>query len=283
MYKMLISAIAIILISFQSVAAGSTGILCIGADIKSQEKDRIYKELNINANAECVTLDHKEEKNYLPGVSSQSINSKASVCSYVVNNNSEGLRIYTKNIAYVTPEMIASSMITAGIKDVDLKVISPYSISGSTAVISIIKAYEKLEGSDISKDVKIAAAEELVFMGDLGQKIGMQKSLQFTNEIKKAVVKDKTADINAIKKIISNNEKRFNISLDDMEKKSIISIMDRVRKSDLSENQIAAQQKNFSTYFNDFSETTVKTGFLRTIIHRLLYFLKEVSMYFTKK
>ncbi|HBM80325.1 MAG TPA: hypothetical protein DD426_05730, partial [Clostridiaceae bacterium] len=190
---------------------------------------------------------------------------------------------YTKNIAYVTPEMIASSMITAGIKDVDLKVISPYSISGSTAVISIIKAYEKLEGSDISKDVKIAAAEELVFMGDLGQKIGMQKSLQFTNEIKKAVVKDKTADINAIKKIISNNEKRFNISLDDMEKKSIISIMDRVRKSDLSENQIAAQQKNFSTYFNDFSETTVKTGFLRTIIHRLLYFLKEVSMYFTKK
>jgi uncharacterized protein YpuA (DUF1002 family) len=256
-----------------------------GADLNIDEKESIIKLLGVPDSTPGVGYTFDEENKYLAAVIKEDrLGSKAVIAAYVEGSGEgQGINVDISNLSYTTPEMITGAMITAGIKDVSVKIASPYMVSGSSSLIPIIKAYEKLTGQLISDEAKMTASSELAVMSTMGLKMGMQKSMQFMTEVKKEVIKDAPSDAVGLTKIIEEQEARFNIKLDDEEKNNMVYIMEKIVHLDLALDSISVQQKNISSYVNDLSKTAYENGFLEILRFKVMMVLKKVSMFFKNR
>ena len=73
-----------------------------------------------------------------------------------------GLKVATINITWVTKEMYANTLLTAGVKDAEVTVAAPFPVSGTAALTGIIKAFETATETKLSPDRVDAATEELI-------------------------------------------------------------------------------------------------------------------------
>ena len=59
-------------------------------------------------------------------------------------DDGNGVNVTTQNISYCTSGMYRNALITAGIKNADVKVAGPFKISGTAALVGVMKAYEEV-------------------------------------------------------------------------------------------------------------------------------------------
>lgn len=276
------SIVVLYMISCSAYAYGS-GVICFGADIKESEKQEILSLLNTGSNIDETLMTKDDESKFFPDGGKQgTISGKSAVYAYVASAaENQGIKVRTFSITYVTPEMITESMITAGIKDIEVKTGGPYEISGYSSLPAIITAFEKMTGEKLPDELKLAGCRELQELGILGQKFGMQKSVQFINEIELEILKKQEHSEDGIKRIIAGQEKRFSIDLDDTGSGNIIYIMDAVSHSGLTYKTLQVQQKNIINYLNDQSNTADKKSIIEIMVDKILFFLKKISILFT--
>ena len=70
-------------------------------------------------------------------------------------DDGNGVNVTTQNISYCTSGMYRNALITAGIKNADVKVAGPFKISGTAALVGVMKAYEEMTGKKIPEKRKL--------------------------------------------------------------------------------------------------------------------------------
>ncbi len=216
----------------------------LGADLTDSQKQEMLKYFGVTKEeANVLEVNSDEEAKYLKGVATEKqLGTRSISCSYVEPTNEGGLKISTHNIYWVNESMIRNALITAGIKNANVKAAAPFNVSGTAALTGILKGFENSTGGKkIDENKKEAANAELVTTGNLGEKIGQDKAAGLVNEVKKEVVKEKPKNEEQVEKIVKDVTGKYNYNLSDADIKNLTSLMNKINGLNLNFNDLKSQ------------------------------------------
>ncbi len=228
-------------------------IISYGKDLTAEERILIFREMPLpddvtSEDIKSIEVTNEEEWKLLKGlVPDNEIGTKAISSVYVEKLNSgEGLKLETKNLTFVTPQMMANALVTAGVRDARIYATAPREVSGTAALTGIYKAIETLTGKALASDAKQLAARELVQTGNLGERVGKEKAVILVERSKERIIEAKNVTTKAIEEIVSDTAKEQNITLTEAEKKELIEILIQVKQLKLDVDELKTQLKNFA-------------------------------------
>ena len=194
--------------------------LALGADLTVSQKKKVLELLDLDDNSDykVITVTNKDDGN--------------------------GVNVTTQNISYCTSGMYRNALITAGIKNADVKVAGPFKISGTAALVGVMKAYEEMTGKKIPEKSKDAATDELITTGEVAENIGSDDAEKLIADVKQKVAKDNLSSPSEIKQAIEESAKDLNINLSDADREKIQSLMDKISGLDLNVSQLKEQAKD---------------------------------------
>ncbi|MBV7274569.1 DUF1002 domain-containing protein [Clostridium thailandense] len=280
--KLLVAAFAIstvIAVPLQRVHADAYKVVTLGADLTDAQKQDMLKYFGVNKNeANVLDVNRDEEIKYLANIASEKeIGTKSISCSYVEPTNSGGLNISTHNIYWVSDSMIKNALITAGIKNANVKAAAPFNVSGTAALTGILKGFENSSaGTKIDENKKKTANEELMVTGNLGEKIGQDKAAGLINEVKTEVVKDKPKSDEEVKKIVNDvvSGYKYKLSQDDIDK--ITNLMKNINSLNLNFNDLKDQLNSVKSHLQSVLQSDEAKGFFAKLWAAISSFFSNI-------
>lgn len=269
----------VISIAGNRVYADSYKVVTLGGNLTNSQKEDMLKYFGVSRqDADVIEVNIDEEKKYLSDVaSSDQIGTKSISCAYVEPTTGGGLNVYTHNISWVSSSMIKNALITAGVKNANVKAAAPFTVSGTAALTGILKGYEtSSSGSKIDENKKKVANDELMTTGDIGDKIGKDKAAGLMNDIKKQVVQDKPKTEAGVKKIVENVTNNYNINLSDGDINKITSVMNKINGLNLNFGEIQGQLNGVTNQLKDKLSTPEAQGFFSKIGNAIKSFFANI-------
>ncbi|MBV4445895.1 DUF1002 domain-containing protein [Clostridium tyrobutyricum] len=269
----------VISIAGDKVYADSYKVVTLGGNLTSSQKEDMLKYFGVSRqDADVIEVNIDEEKKYLSDVaSSDQIGTKSISCAYVEPTTGGGLNVSTHNISWVSSSMIKNALITAGVKNANVKAAAPFTVSGTAALTGILKGYENSSsGSKIDENKKKVANDELMTTGDIGDKIGKDKAAGLMNDIKKQVVQDKPKTEAGVKKIVENVTNNYNINLSDGDINKITSVMNKINGLNLNFGEIQGQLNGVTNQLKDKLSTPEAQGFFSKIGNAIKSFFANI-------
>lgn len=259
-----IAFLAALMLAFTTIfaSADSFKTVSIGADLSEQQKQKMLDVFGVSEeDALIVTVTNDEERSYLSGIAPESkIGSKAISCSYVEpQGEGSGLQVMVKNLTWVTEDMIANSLATAGVKDAKVVAAAPFNVSGTAALTGIMMGFEKATGEKLDVDAKDAANREMITTGELGEELGKDNAVKLMNEIKQEVIKNNLSSPDDIRTIIQKVADHYGVTLSEDQINQIIDVMQRISKLDIDINDISNQLKNMGDKLQTLIEESEET------------------------
>ncbi|APM39339.1 DUF1002 domain-containing protein [Clostridium kluyveri] len=257
------------------VQADAYKVVTLGGNLTEQQKNDMLEYFKVNKQeVNVIEVNIDEEKKYLGDVaSSEQIGTKSISCAYVEPTSSGGLQVSTNNIYWVSSSMIKNALITAGIKNANVKASAPFNVSGTAALTGILKGFENsTAGNKIDEETKKVANDELVTTGNLGDKIGKDEAAGLINEIKTEVVKENPKTEGEIKNIVQNvvNNYNFNLSSEDVDK--IVSLMSKINGLNLNFSDLKDQLNSVASQLKGSISSEEAKGFFAKIIEAIKNF-----------
>lgn len=156
------------------------------------------------------------------------------------------------NITEVTSEMYANALLTAGVEDATVEVVSPVKVSGHSALTGIYKAYD-VEGEQLDKERMELANEELDVATDLAKKEGMsqEKVSELLTEIKKDIAEQNPATKEDVEKIVKEQLDKLEISLSDADRQLLINLFEKMRDLNINFDQVKNQLEDIASKVKD--------------------------------
>ena len=261
------------------VQADAYKVVTLGGNLTEQQKNDMLEYFKVNKQeVNVIEVNIDEEKKYLGDVaSSEQIGTKSISCAYVEPTSSGGLQVSTNNIYWVSSSMIKNALITAGVKNANVKAAAPFNVSGTAALTGILKGFENsTAGNKIDEETKKVANDELVTTGNLGDKIGKDEAAGLINEIKTDVVKEKPKTEGEIKNIVQNvvNNYNFNLSSQDVDK--IVSLMSKINGLNLNFSELKDQLNNVTDQLKGSISSEEAKGFFSKIIEAIKNFFSSL-------
>lgn len=251
--------------------------LALGADLNASQKKKVLELLNIDNDSDykVITITNKDEHNYLDSYLSQSVIGTKALSSVIVEqtDDGDGVKVSTKNISYCTAGMYRNALITAGIKDANVKVAGPFKISGTAALVGVMKAYEEMTGKKISEKSKDAATDELITTGEVAKNIGSDDAEKLIADVKQKVAEDNLSSSSEIKKAIDESADDLNVNLSEADREKIQRLMDKISDLDLNVSQLKEQAK-------DLYDKLDKSGFFDKVAAFFKSVIKWISNLF---
>lgn len=283
--SMLIITSILITLMPLGVLADQADVVIFGADITQSQRQEMLKIFNVNENDVMIlTVTNDEEREYLEGlVPEQQIGTRAISSAYVkLAPENSGIKVETYNITWVTKEMYANAMVTAGIEDAEVIAAAPFKVSGTAALTGIMKAFEKASGKKLSQEAKKTASEELVLTGDLGEEIGKDKAAKLVQDVKRQVVKQKIKNPEDIRNVIKKIAAELDIELTEEQINQIMDLMKRISKLDLDINKISKQLDKISSTLGDVKKTVEENkGLIQKILDAINHFFRWLQSVFS--
>ena len=158
-------------------AAGDVKI-SLGADLTAQQQEEVLSLLSVSeaelAESDVIYVTNEEEHAYLDSyVDYDTIGDAALSSSKVVlKEEGHGITVTTYNINYCTTGMYQNALITAGVEDADVYVAGPEKMSGTAALIGIMKAYDAAADGSLNEENIDAATQELAVTSEIAQATG---------------------------------------------------------------------------------------------------------------
>ncbi|HHU33126.1 MAG: DUF1002 domain-containing protein [Zhaonellaceae bacterium] len=282
-FKKIITSLLImtLLITGQSLAvlAGNTQVVSLGADLSAEQKEAILKEFGVSENeVNIIEVSIQDVQKYLKGASKSQIGTKAISSAYVkLLPEGEGLFVDTHNVTAVSKEMYANAMVTAGVKDAEVKVAAPFKVTGTTALTGIMMAFEEATGKKLDDAAKETANEELELTQNIGDEIGKEKATELIQKVKREILKQKIETPEDMRQVIINIANELNIKLTDEQVDQILKLMEKISKLDLNVDTIVKQldkiSKNLEIVKNTLKENK---GLFQRIIDAILGWLRNI-------
>ena len=224
-------------------------ILALGSDLTDAQEAALRKYFNApdGTNTIYVTdeviikqlgLDPNDPANYAGGCYS-------SAYVKLLDDNS-GINVKATNLTEVTESMLMNALITSGITAADVKVSSPFKVTGTSALSGILAGVEEVGGFEISLKQKEAAQKEIETTVKVGDEIGSEEASTIINDIKTEVIKEQPKTEEEIKKIVENITKQYNVNISINAKDSIVNLMSHVNDLGLDYSELKSSLKEAS-------------------------------------
>ena len=273
-------------LAFADAVAGDT-VVTFGANLTTQQRDTLLKEMNVGNNVQTITVTNEEEHKYLGKyMSKATIGTRAiSSARITIAESGKGIGVKTNNITAITEAMYANAAITAGIKDADIFVDAPFKVSGTAGLTGIIKAFEAVTGKKLDENQKLVANEEMVRTSEIGNLIkDPDKAAQFMNRVKEEVAKKNPQSTEDYKNIIINVSNEFNINLNPQTIEKLVDFTKNFSSLNIDWNSIQNQLSNLrgtiSDVLNDPQTQDILhkvSGWLATVFTAIGDFFKSFS------
>ncbi|MDN3016645.1 DUF1002 domain-containing protein [Neobacillus drentensis] len=287
MKKILILLMAAIMFTFpiQSFADLAEGdmIVTLGENLTAEQKDALLAEMNAPKDVQIVTVSNQEEHQYLGKYVAKSlIGTKAiSSSSITIAPKGAGITVKTKNINWVTDEMFVNALITAGVKDANIYITAPISVSGTAALTGIIKAYEISADKTIPEEVKQAANQEMVETAKLGDSIGEKNAAALIAKVKEEIAKNKPKNDAELRSIIEQAAKELNITLTEEQMKRLIDLFNKLKGLDIDWNQVGDQLNKAKDRISKFLQSEEGQGFLEKLKQFFISLIDAIKSLFS--
>lgn len=221
-----------------------------------------------------VSVTGQDNANYIGGNPDSNMYSSARI---VLEDKGKGITINMvtpANITEVSSDMYANALLTAGIEDATVDVVSPVKVSGHSALAGIYKVYD-VEGVELDKERMELADEELGIATDLADKEGMsqEKVSELLTEIKKAIADQKPATKEDVEKIVKEQLDKLGLSLNEADRQMLINLFEKMRDLDIDFGKVKDQLENIATSIKDkVDDLGLDAGFWEKVVN----FFKDI-------
>lgn len=284
MKKKILSILLVVtfFIGIMPMAAFADGadVVSFGADISTAQQDQLLKIFGVTRDqVEIIEVTNQDERNLLQGVATeQQIGTRAISSAYVgLLDEGSGIQVETHNITWVSVEMYANAMSTAGVEDAEVIVAAPFNVSGTAALTGIMMAFETATGKKINKNAKEAANEEIIVTGDMGDDIGKDKAAELIQGIKHEITKQDIKTPEDMRRVIVDVAKQLNIELTDAQIDQILNLMEKISKLDLNVDKISQQLEKIGVNLDSVKKTVEENkGILQKILDAITSFFRGI-------
>ncbi|OZU86999.1 hypothetical protein CIL03_19145 [Virgibacillus indicus] len=187
-----------------------------------------------------------------------------------------------ENITEVTSEMYANALLTAGVENATVDVVSPVKVSGHSALTGIYKAYDA-EGVELDKERMELADEELGVATDLAEKEGMsqEKVSELLTEIKKQIAEQNPATKEDVEKIVKEQLDKLEISLSEADRQMLIDLFEKMRDLNIDFDKVKNQLEDLATTITDKAEELgLDAGFWEKVANFFSDFFSQLGNFF---
>lgn len=261
-------------------------VVTLGEDLNVSQKNALLSEMNTSEkDATIYYVSNQEEHQYLGKyMSPAKIGTKALSSSKItIGEDGSGLKVETKNINWVSEDMYKNALMTAGVKDADIYVTAPFSVSGTGALTGLLKAYESSADVTISEEAKDAANQELVQTAELGEKVGNEKATDLINLIKLKMSENAPKNDEELSKLIDEAAKELNINLTDAEKEGLIQLFNKMKDMNIDFSKLGDQLGDAKEKFDKFLSDPETQGWIEKIGDFFKDLIDAIKDLFTSK
>ena len=277
----------------ESAAAEGTAptertVVVLGADLTPSQRQEVLRLLGLDPatwDGEPLVLTHQEEValvgDYVPR---EQLGSRA-ISSVRVEPAApgSGIRVETKHITWVPPEMYAEALATAGVKDAVVYVAAPFDVSGTAALAGIYKAYEISAGTTLDAERKDLGAQEIGVMVRIAQEIGSpEKASQFLSLLKERMAEHPPTSRDEILALIRQLEQDLGIQLSDALREELATLVEKLRDAGIDWQAVTAQLQQVREQVNRFlgEDTPIIRDFFNRVWDWVLQVVDAIRSWF---
>ena len=210
--------------------ADASKVVTLGADLTDEQKNTMMNYFKADASqVQVISVTNQDEHDLLGKyIPSEQIGTRTLSCAYVKPTQSGGIKVRTANLNYVTCNMIATALSTAGVTNCEVVAACPYEVSGTGALTGVMKAYESASGQELDSTKKDLAANEVVVTGDVAQQVGQDNATNIINQAKMQIIGDNIQNADEIYNIVYNIAEQNGVSLSQDEIDTIVSLLQQI-------------------------------------------------------
>ena len=257
--------------------AGEAGtkVVSLANDNTPSQREEILNHFNVSEedpDVQFITTTIEEEYEYLGDVAGPEIIGTRTMSSAFLEilPEGEGISVETHNITWVTKEMYASALVTAGVNDASISAASPVPVSGTGALTGVIKAFEAATGETLSEENKKAAHEELVILQELTEEDEDDERInRLIQEAKEEILNRRPLDADEIEEIIRRLADELNVELTEQQITRITNFLIQFNHIDVDLDQLRDQIERLA------ENPAVRTFFSR-VIDQVISWLQEI-------
>lgn len=247
--------------SAEKSAPQSKPYLALGQDLSQEQLATVLSLMGLAgqdlSTYNIVYITNAMEHQYLDQYVDPAVIGTRALSSVLVRQAPEGygVQVKTQNINYCTVGMYRNALLTAGVKNADIMVVGPTSISGTAALIGALKAYEDMSGNKVTEDAIDTALNELVTTGEISEALGDSEQVSELIAFIKAELAGK--DLNTEEEIdeaVREAAKKYGANLTEEEIKKIVDLMLKIKELGLDYGTLLEQAEDlYSKFGTDFS------------------------------
>lgn len=209
-------------------------VVTLGENLSEDQRALMYEYFGVSADeVHTIIVTHQDEVNYMSGIAtSAQIGATTNSCAYVEPTESGGIKVKTANLNFVTSEMIASTLTTAGMENCNVVAACPFEVSGTGALTGIIMAYESASGDVLDAGKKEAAMTEMVLLGELAEVVGEETATELLNIAKTEIIDKGITDATEIGAIVDDVAADYGVTLTEDQRSQIVSFLQMMSKYD---------------------------------------------------
>ena len=229
-------------------------IVVYGGTLSEDQRNEVRKTLEVNDPDAVVEYDvtGQDVVNYINGDANARLFSSAKIVRQEEGNGLTINIVTPENITEVSSDMYANALLTAGVSDATVDVVSPVKVSGHSALTGIYKAYDA-EGIVLDKERMEIANEELGVATSLADSEGMsqEKVSQLLTEIKQMIADQNPATREDVEQIVSEQLQNLEITLNEADRQMLIDLFDKMRNIDIDFGAVKTQLEDIASSISD--------------------------------
>lgn len=256
-------------------------IVTLGESLSASQRDWVLERVEAPAGIEPIITTAADEDKYLGDAVPQAQRGGGMYSSARIKlTDGTGLDIKTENVTWVTEDMYANALVTAGVTDADIYITSPIRVTGTSALTGIMKAYDQTAaetGIQLSEERKDLAQEELAVTSEIGKTVGQEDVAELMNEIK-AEIANKAPETNIeIRDIVIQVLNQNNVQLSDTQLTQLTTLFENMQQANLDWGAISNGLQGAGQDVQAFLETEEVQGFFARLFEALSNFFKSLT------
>lgn len=257
--------------------------ITLGEDLTSEQREELLKRMDVTADVDTLYVTNEEEHTYLGDyISARQIGNRALSSSKItIGESGTGIHVKSDRINWVTNEMYANALITAGVKDADVYVTAPFDVSGTAALTGLIKAYETAADIDIPEEQKEVANEEMVRTAELAETIGNQDANELIIRIKEEIATKSIETTDEMRTIIVQVAEELNVSISDEQISELTTLFMKMKDLNIDWSTVRDQLDKARDNLSDLIKSDEAKSFLDGIIDAIKGFFNSIRNFFS--
>lgn len=256
-------------------------IVTLGESLSSEQQKWVLERMDAPEGIDPIITTAADEEKYLGDSVPQAQRGGGMYSSARIKlTNGTGLDIQTENVTWVTKDMYANALVTAGVTDADIYITSPIKVTGTSALTGIMKAYDQTAaetGIKLSDERKELAQEELAVTSEIGKTVGQEDVAGLMNEIKAEIANQMPETNVEIRDIVIQVLNQNNVQLSEGQLDQLTTLFENMQQANLDWSAISSGLKDAGQDVQAFLEQEEVKGFFARLFEAIGNFFKSLT------